>query len=399
MNYVIIGNGVAGTTAAEQIRQADSNGKITIISDEEYPFYSRIRLIEFLAGTLEVNDIIMKKDNWYSENKIEIILNDPVIKIDQKSKNVMTQSKQNISYDKLLIASGANAFVPPIPGSDKNGVFSLRRIKDAIAIKNHCLGGKKNIVIIGGGVLGLETGFALQKHGHNLIIIEALPRLLPRQMDPEGSEILKFQMESFSFSMFIGRMTKEITGTYQVDGILLDDGTKIDCDVVIISAGIRADLTLANQLGLTVDKGIVVNDNLTTDDPAIFSAGDGIIHNHRLYGIWPASEAQGRIAGINMAGGNEIYKGTTISNVLKVVGIDLVSIGEIDADNKFESNVKKDTKNFLYKKLIFKDDIIIGAILFGDKKNWLKIKRAIENKINIKNIKEQLLKWDLSGLK
>lgn len=380
MNYVIIGNGVAGTTAAEHIRKLDSGGRITIISDEKYPFYSRIRLIDFLAGTVDLQNIVIKKDNWYQKNQIDLILNERAIEIDINKKIVNTQSGLNISFDKLLLATGANSFVPPILGAEKTGVFTLRRFKDAEAIKDYSKGEPKSVVVIGGGVLGLEAGNALRKSGHNLTVIEALPRLLPRQMDPEGSDILKQQMESMGFTFHIGRMTKEIIGDETVTGVLLDDGTEINCGMIIISAGVRPELTLVKQLKLTVDKGVVVKDNLTTELPDIFCAGDLTTHRGRLYGIWPAAEKQGEIAGINMVSGEAAYKGTTPSNVLKVVGIDLVSIGEIDAEGKFESIVKKDPEKFIYKKLVFENNKIIGAILYGDKKNWLKIKKAIESK-------------------
>jgi nitrite reductase (NADH) large subunit len=355
-------------------------------------------LIDFLAGEIQLENLTMKKDNWYKTNEINLLLYDQVLDIDVESKLVRTSSGKSLKYDRLLLATGANAFVPPIPGSDKPGVFSVRRISDALAIKEYCSNKKMKIVIIGGGVLGLEVGNALRKGGHDITVIEAMPRLLPRQVDHEGSEILQKQLESMGFKFHIGQMTKEIIGSEQVTDIALDSGVKIDCDIAIISAGIRADLDLATKLGLKIDKGIVVNDYMSTSIPDIYSAGDGINHNGRLYGIWPASEAQGRIAGINMTGGNEKYKGTTMSNVLKVVGIDLVSMGDIDADNNYESIVQKDQNKFIYKKLILNDNKIIGAILYGDKKDWLKIKRAIEKEIEISRIKDDLKAWNFANL-
>jgi nitrite reductase (NADH) large subunit len=327
-----------------------------------------------------------------------LILANPAKNIDKTTKVVKTAIGKEIRYDKLLIATGANAFVPPIPGADKMGVFSLRRIKDGLAIKEFCQNGPKNVLIIGGGVLGLEIGFALKRSGNSITIVEALPRLLPRQMDPDGAEVLKRQLESLGVKFYIGVKTQEITGSEHVNGVVLDSGDNIECDFIIISAGIRGDLTLANQLGLSVDRGLVVSDDLRTDDPDIFGAGDGVIHNGRLYGIWPASETQGKIAGKNMTGGAEEYNGTTPSNILKVAGIDLVSIGDIDAENNHESIVKKDSQNYIYKKLVIKDSMIIGAILYGDKKDWLKIKRAIDNKLDIKEIKTDLINWELSKL-
>ena len=342
--------------------------------------------------------MIIKTDQWYVENNIDLILNDAAVEIDIDLKSVKTQSAKSIPYDKLLLATGANSYVPPIPGSDKEGVFTLRRFKDAYAIKNYCKEGTKRVVVIGGGVLGLEAGNALLKHGHEITVIETLPRLLPRQMDPEGSEILQSQLESLGLSFHIGRMTKEITGSEIANGLKLDDGTELKCDVIIISAGIRPELTLANQLGLSIDKGVVVNDDLSTSIPDIYCAGDLINHNGKLYGIWPAAEMQGKIAGLNMIGNKTNYEGTVMSNVLKVVGIDLVSIGEIDADGKYENVVSKDRDKSIYKKLVLQDNRIIGAILYGDKKNWLKLKKAIDSKKDVGPFKNKLKQWDFVEL-
>ncbi len=398
MKYVIIGNGVAGTTAAEQIRRIDLGSDITIISDEEFPFYSRIKLIDYLAGTVEPEDIIIKNQQWHSDNKIDLVLNDPALDIDKTKKQVTTKGGRIFSYDKLLLATGANAFLPPIPGSVIQGVFTLRRMKDAIAIKDYSKEGKKNIVIIGGGVLGLEVGNALLNSGHKITVVEALPRLLPRQMDPDGSEILKKQLENMGLKFHIGHMTKEIVGSERVEGIILHDETKIECDMIIVSAGIRPELTLAEKLGLEIDKGVIVNDQLGTDLPDVYCAGDLVNHHGRLYGIWPASQKQGKVAGNNMAGQYEMYKGTTMSNTLKVAGIDLVSMGEIDADGKFESIVEKDYANYTYRKLVLKNDRIIGAILYGNKNGWVKIQEAIENKKDIGDIKQELEKWNFNNL-
>jgi nitrite reductase (NADH) large subunit len=217
-------------------------------------------------------------------------------------------------------------------------------------------------------------------------------------MDTEGANILQAQLENFGFTFHIGLMTQEITGDNKVTGVKLNDGSEVLCDVIIISAGVRPELDLATNIGLSVDRGIIVKDDLSTNITDIYAAGDGVIHNGRLYGIWPASEAQGRVAGINMAGGSEKYTGTTMSNVLKVVGIDLASIGEIDNDNNFEQFVLKDPSNFIYKKIVLDKDCIIGAIFYGEKKNWIKVKNAIESGKNIADIKDKLKQWEFSDL-
>jgi nitrite reductase (NADH) large subunit len=399
MRYVIIGNGVAGTTAADQIRKMDQSGEITIITDEAVPFYSRIRLIEYLAKEANEQGIIIHKADWYEKNNIKLILNSPVSGIDKDNKNVIISAGGQIAYDRLLIATGGISFVPPIPGSDKKGVFTLRTIRDADEIIAYAEGVKK-VILIGGGVLGLEAGNSLRKTGHEVTVVEFFPRLLPRQMDPEGAEVLKAQMEGMGFKFYLGAKSKEIFGDDRVKGLLLEDGTRIDGDLIIISAGVRPQAGLCKGLGLTISKGVVVNDRMETEIKDICAAGDLIEHRGMFYGIWPAAQKQGEIAGINMSipRGNAVYEGTTMSNILKVVGIDVAAAGDIDADGKSESIVQKYEANHIYRKLVIKDNVITGCILYGDISGYQKILRAIDGKKNIGDIKPGLVNWDLVGL-
>ncbi len=404
MKYVIIGNGVAGTTAAANIRKLDSSGKITILTDEAFPFYSRIRLIDFLAGGVDEKGLVIHKDDWYRKNNIKLLLSTPVSEIDSNKKQIQTSAGERMEYDRLLLATGGNSFVPPIPGSDRKGVFTLRTLKDANEIMNYSAD-IKNVLLIGGGVLGLEAGNSLRKKGHKVSVAEFFPRLLPRQMDIEGAEILKAQMENMGFTFFLGAKSKEITGDNRAKGLKLEDGTGIECDLIIISAGIRPNDNLGRKLGLKINKGLLVNDRMETEIKDIYAAGDLIEHRGVFYGIWPASREQGEIAGINMAGrydsiprGDAIYEGTTPSNVLKVVGIDLASAGDIDAEGKYESVIKKDKDRYIYKKLVIRDNMLSGCILYGDTSEYGKILRAIDRKKNIAEIRKDLEKWDLSRL-
>ncbi|VAX34283.1 Nitrite reductase [NAD(P)H] large subunit [hydrothermal vent metagenome] len=399
MKYVIAGNGVAGTTAAAFIRKIDNDGMITVIGDEAYPFYSRIRLIDFLSGDVDEKSIILKKDTWYEENKINLILNRAVTDIDVAKKELTLSPDKKLKYDKLLMATGGIPFVPAITGADKKGVFTLRTLKDAIAIREYAGMGNKRLLIIGGGVLGLEAGNALRKSGISVAVVEFFPRLLPRQMDPDGADILRTQMEKMGFTFYLGTKTKEIFGADKVEGVLLEDGRRVDCDMIIISAGIRPNAALAQKAGLKIEKGLIVNDRMETELPDIYAAGDLVQHSGVFYGIWPAAEKQGEVAGINMAEGNSVYEGTTISNFLKIAGVGLVAAGNIDAEGKHESIVIKDPGKFIYKKLVIKENTIIGAILYGDIKDMSSILKAIKNRTNISAIRNELENWKLEGLK
>jgi nitrite reductase (NADH) large subunit len=191
VNYVIIGNGVAGTTAAEQIRKRDRDGTITLITQEPHSFYSRIRLIDFLADEATLQDIILKTDQWYQKLQITLATHTHVTQIDPEAHTIMTDRGKKINYDKLLLATGGHPFIPPISGANKEGVFSLRTIQDAQAIKQYRQDNKNHILLVGGGVLGLEAGNALRKTGSTITVVEFFPRLLPRQMDPRGAQSFK----------------------------------------------------------------------------------------------------------------------------------------------------------------------------------------------------------------
>ena len=397
MKYIIIGNGVAGTTAAANIRKLDSRGEITILSDESLPFYSRIRLIEYLAEETDEKSLVIYKNDWYEKNNIKLLLNTHVSDIDKDKKQVITFTGESLSYDRLLLAVGGFSFIPAIQGADKKGVFTLRNIKDAQEIIDYAKGAK-NVTLVGGGVLGLEAGNSLRKTGHKVSVVEFFPRLLPRQMDIEGAEMLKAQMENMGFTFYLGAKSKEIAGRDKVAGLILEGGTIINTDLIIISAGIRPSAELGKKLGIPVNKGLIVNDRMETGIKDIFAAGDLIEHKGMFYGIWPAAQKQGEIAGINMAGGNAVYEGTIMSNVLKVAGIDLASAGDIDAEGKCGSIVHKDKDRYIYKKLVIKDDVLSGCILYGDITGYKKVLKAINEKKNIENIKKDLEKWDLNGL-
>lgn len=398
MKYIIIGNGVAGTTAATRIRELDSRGEITVLTDETIPFYSRIRLIAYLAKEATEKDIILHKKDWYDRNRIKLLLGHPVSDIDKEEKRVLTAAGESFHYDKLLLATGGFSFVPPIPGSDKEGVFACRSIKDAKEIIKY-LEDKRKVILIGGGVLGLEAGNSLRKTGHEVTVVEFFPRLLPRQMDFEGAEILKAQMENMGFVFYLGAKSKEILGGEKVEGLVLEDETEIDGDSIIISAGMRPQAELAEKLGLTIKKGVVVNDRMETDIPDIYAAGDLIEHRDRFYGIWHAAQKQGEVAGINMAGGYAVYEGTTMSNVLKVVGIDVAAAGDIDAEGQHESIIQKDKEKYVYKKLVVIDKILSGCTLYGDISEYQKILKAIMEKRNIEYMREDLKGWNLNDLR
>jgi nitrite reductase (NADH) large subunit len=270
-------------------------------------------------------------------------------------------------------------------------------MRDAEAIKQYAAG-KSRVLLIGGGLLGLEVGNSLRKAGREVSVAEFFPRLLPRQTDPACAGLLKDRLEQMGFIFYLGVKSKEIVGQGAAQGLVLEDGRRIDTDLIIVSAGVRPSLELAKKAGVKVDKGIVVNDRLETDLPGIYAAGDAVEHRGLIYGIWPAAEQQGEVAGTVMGGGAAVYSGTTFSNQLKVVGIDLLAVGDLDPDGKLEALVDMDRQAGTYRKLVLKDNILSGVLLFGSLEGRGKLLKAVDQKTDVSGIKEQLARFDLSGL-
>lgn len=373
--YVIVGNGAAGTTAAEYIRKNDREGEITILTEEELPFYYRIRLIDYLGGDVEEEKLIARDNDWYGERGIRLMTGVRAAGGDPAKRLVLTADGKVFSYDRLLLATGSYPFLPPITGINTAGTFTLRNIRDAREILSCCLR-RSELVMIGGGLLGLEAGNALRRRGMNVTVVEFLPRLLPRQLDFRGAAKLTRLMEEMGFTFHIGKSVGEIRGEKNVERVILQTGEEIPAGVVIVAAGVQPNLELARQLGLRCGRGIVVDSQLRSSRPEIFAAGDAAEHNGVVYGIWPAAVQQGRTAGTNMAGGSLEYRGTTMVNRLKVAGIDLASMGEIDPENRRTSEVEE--TETVYKKRVYDDDDrLIGCILLGDISDYGAMAREI----------------------
>jgi nitrite reductase (NADH) large subunit len=387
-NYLIIGNGVAGTTAAENIRKQDKEANITIVTDEDLPFYWRIQLNEYISGDITEEQLGAKKEDWYRDQNISLKLKTRIVGADAQKKVVVTKDEEELAYDRLLIATGSHSFIPPIKGSEKEGVFALRDVKDARDISAYAKN-IEDVILIGGGLLGLEAGNALRKLGKKIMVVEFFPRLLPRQLDVDGAGRLQKIMEGMGFSFRLGAKTQEITGDDKASGVLLEGGETLSGQMIVISAGVRPNLELADPLGLKTDKGIVVDERLQTNQPDIYAAGDVAEFRGMPYGIWPAAMEQGKIAGINIAGGKATYNGTTMANTLKVVGVDLASAGNIDAENEFESKVTTDEDQ--YKKIVLEDNRIIGCIMLGDTKGFNEITKIMSEKRDVSQIKDQIL--------
>jgi nitrite reductase (NADH) large subunit len=397
--YVIVGAGVAGMTAAMAIRRLDPEGTVTVLTDEEHPFYARIRLPELLSGSVTPEQLVLKRPQWYERNRIELRTGETAVDVEVAERVVGTSKGARERYDALLLATGGRANVPPIEGADMPGVFTLRTMADALAIRARVGAGGRRVCVIGGGVLGLEASYHMMRAGNSVEVIEFQPRLLPRQTDPEASAIFQRRLESLGLEFHLNGRSKAIIGGGAPEAVVLEDGRRVACDTVLISAGVRPTVKLATRLGLRIERGIVVDDRMRTGVPDVYAAGDLIEHRGVTYGIWPPAERQGEVAGTNMALGEASYEGSTISNVLKVVGVDLFAAGDIDAAGIKQSIIVRESARGIYRKLVLDDDgRIAGAILLGDVTDQRRVLRTIETRREVRRDLEALARWDLSCL-
>ncbi|MCG8541513.1 MAG: FAD-dependent oxidoreductase [Clostridia bacterium] len=387
MNYLIIGNGIAGISGAEEIRKNDKLGRILVISKEEYLTYNRIKLSHLISKEdYTMKDLLIHDENWYKEREIEVLLNTMVTGIDTDAKEVITDSNGKIKYDKLLIANGSMPFIPPINGLDKEGVFALRTINNLDEIQryvNKC----DSISIIGGGLLGLEAAWALKQWNKKVNIIEFFPYLLPRQLDEELGIYLKEELEKQGLNFYLDSVVEKIEGDKNVRGIRLKDGRIIESDGVLISTGIRPNVTIVEGTDIQVDKGIVVDKYMKTNLEDVYAAGDIAQFNNIVFGLWSVSMNQGKVAGLNMCGNEKEYNMPKSAATLIIGKTKMFSVGNIDESEK---EIKAKGENYFHKLFLNKGKIT-GGVLIGDIKKMLALKKAVNENRDI----SEMLKEDI----
>ncbi|UCD55643.1 MAG: NAD(P)/FAD-dependent oxidoreductase [Candidatus Omnitrophota bacterium] len=420
MNYVIIGGSAAGVTACETIRKHNKKSSITLISDEKFPLYSRCLLTYLIAGTIGEDKLCFKDKNFYKENDIKTYLGKKAVSVDRKERRVSLEGGTKISYDKLLIATGATPKSVDVPGVDKKGVLTVRKIDDARAIMN-MLDNVKEIAVLGGGLIGLRDAYALRQRDKKVTVIVKSPQVLSQMVDMDAARVIASVLEKNGIKIMTGVAAKEIAGDKSVESILLDNGERLACQLVIIGKGVKPNTELASSAGLKVEDGIVVNEFLQTSDKNIFAAGDVAEtydiarESGRINALWPCAVEQGGIAALNMLGKKKTYDGSLSMNSVDFFGLASISMGitkptlqlrsgsvvsEVEPpkeEKKYE--IISRTGENLYKKFVLKDNKIVGMVLVGDIKTAGIVSALIKNKIDVSSIKDILLDDDFNYAK
>ncbi len=365
-HLVVIGNGMAGCRAVEELIARDPiRYRVTIFGAEPHVNYNRIMLSPVLAGEKTFEQIVINDHAWYATNTIELVMSDPVQAIDRAAKTVTARSGLTVSYDRLLIATGSDPFIIPVPGKVLPGVISFRDMADV----DHMLeaAGKGGAaVVIGGGLLGLEAAHGLTLRGMKVTVIHLMPTLMERQLDEAAGWLLKSALESRGQVILTEANTAEIVGDTHVEGVLLKDGTLIPASLVVMAVGIRPSVALARDAGLEIGRGIKVDDHMVTSDPSILAVGECVEHDGNVYGLVAPLWDMCRALADGLTDSHTGYRGSVTSTKLKVAGLDVFSAGDFSGGAGAEDIVLRDASRGIYKRVVVKDDRIVGAVLYGD---------------------------------
>ncbi|PKM96388.1 MAG: hypothetical protein CVU84_01355 [Firmicutes bacterium HGW-Firmicutes-1] len=384
---IIIGNGASGNAAAEEILAQNDKHNITMITNEATPLYYRPMLSEYISEEDIPKRFYMHTFDWYKDNNINLMIDTKVNSITPDQQIVTLSNGELLHYDALIICTGSFNFIPPMPGADKKNVVSLKTLDDANQIKEMAQKAKK-AVIFGGGLLGLELGWQLRKLDIEVTVLEMMDRLLPRQLDTEASELFEEKVAKTGIKVLKNVETKGILGDTYVSGIELVSGEVLDADLVLFSIGVRADVSLAQEAGINIDRGIIVDDFMRTNFDNIYAAGDCAQHNKVNYSIWPEAVAQGKIAGLNASDIQSVYEPVVPFNVYHGMNIKLFSLGDVGGNPTLHYDMHRVKIDEDFEKYFFVDNVITGGILFGNISKSTKLKKAIASKMS----KEDFLK-------
>ena len=380
-DYVIIGSGIAGVTAAKDIRKKDKDGSILIVGDDRRNPYYRIKLSELL-GEEDPALPALAEEGWNEKLGIQCKLGVSVESVNFEKRILNLSDGEKVEAKKILLANGSHANLPPFENRDLKGVFTLRSYDDLLSIGSY-LKNAKRVGVIGGGLLGLEAAKSLQNKGHDVVIVDMEEYLLSKQLDRELGMMLNEEMKDHGFMVYTSKATKGFVGEDRVTGIEFDDGTVVDLDCVLVSIGVRSNIDLFKGTELNVNRGVVVDRELKTNIENVWAAGDVAEIDGRTMGIWPASRAMGKVAAENMTGGKATYENPKLFTKLDIDEIQVFSCGDIS-----EGDVYFYDDGDVHHRLFAKDGKVTGVILYHDTKAMTTYRKLVENHADIEEALE-----------
>ncbi len=400
--YVIIGASAAGIGAVEAIHNIDPIGTVAVISEEECPQYSRPMISDFVSGKATFQKMMCREDNFWKQNNVEAILGSVATKLNPTEKTVTLENGSVVQFEKLLLATGGKPFVPRMDGSDREGVFTFTKMADAEALAEK-LETARSVVVIGAGLIGVSVTEALVKRGLKVTMVELQPKILSLLLDEKGSDIIENIIRDASVTIVTGQSVQKIVGKPEDDrvvgGVILTNGEQVLCDIVIVAIGVVPRTELATDTEIRLNRGIVVDNHMQTNVPGIYASGDVAeaydftLNQNRLLPLWPLAVAEGKVAGANMAGKETQYAGGTNMSSLKYFGIPVVSIGIANPKDEsgFEILTRYEPERDLYKKMVLKDNVIVGITLVNDVERAGPLFYLLKNHVNVKRFKRDLV--------
>lgn len=403
--YLIIGASAAGTGAVEAIREIDQKGTITIISEELCPQYSRPMISDLVSGNADFGKMMCREHEFWKKNDVQALTGRTAIRLNLADKYVALDKGDRVYFEKLLVATGGKPFVPKIEGSDKDGVFTFTKLSDAESLVAK-IEKAKSVVVIGAGLIGVSVTEALMKRGLNVSMVELQDKILSLILDPTASEIVESVIRKAGVTIATGQTVKRIIGKRENDkvvgGVVLTSGKQVSCDLVIIAIGVIPRTELVAGTDVKTNRGIVVDKFMRTNVSDVYASGDVaeaydfVMGENRLLPLWPLAQLEGKIAGYNMAGKKADYPGGTAMSSLKYFGVPIISIGIANPKDPdaYESLVNHDRERNLYRKIVLKDNTIVGVTLVNGIENAGVLFHLMKNRVNVKKFKQDLLSDD-----
>jgi nitrite reductase (NADH) large subunit len=388
---VIVGNGMAAARLVDELaRNALGRYAIAVIGDEPRLAYNRVLLSSVLAGEAGSHEIELRPAQWWRDRGVTLKYGCTVSEIDVGRRELKIPNEESVSFSRLVLATGSTPLRLGIPGAGLAGVNTFRDSRDVDLLLS-LAAGKKRVVVIGGGLLGLEAAYGLAKAGASVTLIHLMDRLMERQLDAPAATLLKSLVEQKGIEILLNADTARIVGENSVEGVELKDGRRIDADAVIVAAGIRPNAALAREAGIPVKRGIVVDDVMQTGISDIFALGECAEHRGICYGLVDPAYEQARVLAQHLAGRKIAYQGSVAATHLKVSGVNVFSAGDFLGSDGSEAIVLSDLKRGTYKKLVISEGRLVGAVLLGETSDALWYLELIRNRENIASIRKDIM--------